>query len=98
LTMSSTMKSHLIEVGIEYHPDGCWAISSKNLPGLVMAGKDIEALIGDLPNAIKLLYKLNYQLDVQVAIAGEDGASLHEERKSAFIPLPSKFVALSAAA
>lgn len=92
------MKSHLIDVSIEYHPDGCWAITSKNLTGMVLAGKDIQALIADVPNAIKLLYKLNFQQTVEVALADDEVGGLETEVHSAFIPLPHQYVAMSAAA
>lgn len=96
--MASSMFSRLINLSVEYNPDGCWAISSPDLPGLVLAGKDIAALLDDVPNAIRLLFKLNYQMDVQVARAEEDGPQKPKKAKQAgFIPLPHTFVALHAA-
>lgn len=53
--------------------DGGWFITSENLPGLFLAGRDPKALHADLPAVIKTLYKLNYEMDVEVCPAGEPG-------------------------
>jgi len=52
---------------IEYREGGYWVITSDEVPGMLMAGKDPRSLYADIPNVIKMLYKLNYQLDVQVS-------------------------------
>jgi len=95
--MASRMHTTLINVRVEYADDGrCWVLSSKDLPGLLLAGCDIYALLADVPVAIKLLYKLNYQLEVEVAPAEDDGVGRRQE-KSPLKPLPRSFVALRAA-
>lgn len=50
--------------------DGSWLITSDNLPGLFLAGEDLHILHTDIPAAIKLLYELNYSMNVKVCAAG----------------------------
>lgn len=94
--MASHMHTTLITIRVEYHPDGYWAISSKDLPGLMLAGRDIGPLVEDVPAAIKLLYKLNYQMDVEVTPVEDDGVNA-ERVASGFRQLPHAFAALRAA-
>lgn len=60
----------VISVQREYR-DGAWILTSENLPGLFLAGDDLKAIRADIPAAIKLLYSLNYAMDVNVCVAGE---------------------------
>lgn len=97
--MASRMYSRIIYVKAEFADAGkCWALSSADLPGLLLAGSDLTALLADLPAAIKLLYRLNYQMDVEVAEADQDGREGAAEReqpaKGSFQPLPRAFVAM----
>lgn len=62
----------LVKIAGEYS-DGAWVITSENLPGLFLAGSDLDRLRNDVPSAIKMLYRLNYGMDVKVCAAGEPG-------------------------
>lgn len=54
-------------LGVEHRfVDGAWLITSKDLPGLFLAGDDMDRLQSEIPEAIKLLFKLNYDMAVQV--------------------------------
>jgi predicted RNase H-like HicB family nuclease len=64
--LASSSYASLININVEYDRQGHWVLSSKDLPGLLLSGKQLDALFNDVPNAIKLLYKLNYQMDVTV--------------------------------
>jgi len=46
---------------IEYREGGYWVITSDDVPGMLMAGKDIHRLYADVPNVIKMLHKLNHR-------------------------------------
>jgi len=49
--------------------DGTWTLTSDNLPGLFLAGRDIGELEADVPDAIRALFHLNYKILVDVEIA-----------------------------
>ena len=53
--------------------DKGWVITSENLPGLFLAGNDLEKLTADIPANIEMLYQLNYGMSVKVCVAGEPG-------------------------
>lgn len=101
--MASRMFSRIINVKAEFANAGkCWALSSPDLPGLLLAGGDLTALLADLPAAIKLLYRLNYQMDVEVVEADQDGregvGDREQSAEGAFKPLPRAFVAMGSLA
>ena len=49
--------------------DGFWNITSPNLPGLFLAGKDLTKLMEDVPYVIQTLFLLNYKMRVEVTVA-----------------------------
>ena len=57
----------IIAVKEELRIGGYWVITSSDLPGLLLAGKDITALREDIPVAIKQLFLLNYDMNVFVS-------------------------------
>ena len=46
--------------------DKFWTLTSDSLPGFVMGGRDLDALHSDVPDAIRILFKHNYDMDVDV--------------------------------
>lgn len=44
----------------KFYADGNWKITSQDLPGLILAGKDLPALLRDIPKAVKILLEKNY--------------------------------------
>lgn len=46
--------------------DEFWTLTSDSLPGFVMGGRDLEAMHSDVPDAIRILFKHNYDMDVDV--------------------------------
>jgi len=97
--MASRMYARIINVRAEFADAGkCWALTSDNLPGFLLAGSDLNALLDDVPNAIKLLFRLNYQMDVEVAEVDEDGNNIARPREadaeSNLKPLPRAFAAM----
>lgn len=44
----------------KFYEDGNWMITSDDLPGLILGGKDLPALLRDLPKAVKILLEKNY--------------------------------------
>lgn len=93
--VASSAYSTLISLHIEARPsDAFFAISSKDLPGLVLGGTDLIALLNDVPAAIALLYKLNYGMNVKVVPT--DGKIQKTAEPKEWQPLPHTFVALPA--
>ena len=64
--MANSGYSCVIQVNENYREGGHWELTSKNVPGLYLAGKDLSALRADVPNVIKVLFKNNYDLAVEV--------------------------------
>lgn len=60
----------IVRVKEDLRKDGNWVLTSKDLPGLLLCGNDVNELREDTPTAIKALYKLNYDMDVVVHMAG----------------------------
>ena len=84
----------LINVLIEPHKEeNMFSVTSRDLPGLFLAGRDLSALVADLPAAIKLLFNLNYQMDVQVFRATE-GVKGGQAVTGEWQPMAPKYVAL----
>lgn len=93
--VASSTYSTLITLDIEANRDnGFFAITSKNVPGLVLGGTDLFALLKDVPAAIALLFKLNYDLNVRVVPADSKIQKTEEPKWQA---LPHTFVAVPAA-
>lgn len=61
-----------VKIGSELKEGGYWVVESDDLPGLVLCGKVLKKLIADVPNAIKMLFKLNYGMEVDVNPATSD--------------------------
>ena len=67
--MASMSYSCLIRVQEEFREedgDRFWLMRSQDLPGLLLGGRNLERLREDTPNVIQRLFKLNYDMDVQV--------------------------------
>ena len=75
--------------------DGSYAIVSEQLPGLFLSGKDLSALLADVPSAIKMLYRLDCGMDVQVVPVAEEA---NERTNDQWANLSSKFVAIPVSA
>jgi len=50
-------------------------VNSPDLPGICLIGKDHEELFNKLPQIIKILFKDNYGMDVEVSTASESDES-----------------------
>ena len=50
----------------EYGGDDFWMLTSDVLPGFVLGGRDLDAVHADMPDAIRILFKENYGMDVDV--------------------------------
>ena len=68
--MSATASySCLIRVEEEHHTDEedeFWTLTSEDLPGFLLGGRDIESLRADIPVAIRAIFKHNYDMEVNV--------------------------------
>lgn len=67
--MTGLQKSFLIYTTQKQKEDGFWTITSDELPGLFLAGKDLFSISAEVPEAIKLLFSLNYNMSVDVKMA-----------------------------
>jgi len=73
-------------VGMQYNP-ACrlFALTSKELPGLLLAGNDPTELWADVPAVVKALYRVGYGMDVQVLMEATPAAE--EGKGLSFMPL-----------
>jgi len=58
--------SGLVRIEETQAPNGCWHLTSHDLPGLLLVGKDRDALYNDVPNVIRALFELNHSMAVNV--------------------------------
>ncbi|MGE0278755.1 MAG: hypothetical protein AB7R40_25435 [Nitrospiraceae bacterium] len=81
-------KSFLISVQEDFGDGAYWTITSKHLPGLFLGGKNLQVLRDDLPAAIKLLFKANYDMDVEVTmlVDGPEQEADHGSTQYAALP------------
>ena len=63
----------------EFYEDGNWMITSDDLPGLILAGKDLHALLRDLPKVVKILLEKNYRLTEVKVDRADPPASLQRD-------------------
>ena len=70
-TSSYSCIIRVVEEHREEEGDEFWVITSDDLPGLLLGGRDLEALRADTPEAIRILFDKNYGLDVHVLRATE---------------------------
>jgi hypothetical protein len=82
-------KSFLIDISEELREGAFWTITSKRLPGLFLGGQELKLLREDLPVAIKLLFKANYSIDVEVAVLvdGPNGQPVDDSPRFTAMPL-----------
>jgi hypothetical protein len=66
---ASANYSKTMMVGLQYN-SACqlFALTSADLPGLLLAGKDPEKLWADVPAVVKAIYRLGYHMDVDVVM------------------------------
>ena len=50
---------------------GYHILTSPDLAGFLLCGKNLQRLIDDIPESVKLLFKLNHNLDVKSVIVWE---------------------------
>jgi hypothetical protein len=58
--------AEIVNIKIRKEPDGFFVATSVELPGLVLAHKDIRMVLQDVPTAIVALYKANFDIDAEV--------------------------------
>lgn len=91
--MVSCNYASVIRVSEEMH-EGCyWVLTSGDLAGFLLCGKDIKKLRADIPVAIKTLFKVNYNMDVEVSALAEPSKVVKCKRKSD-MPLPESWAAI----
>lgn len=59
---------HLIKVQFRQQQNGNIMATSQNLPGLSLVYPERQKIIDDLPDAVKLLFKMNYKQEVEVYV------------------------------
>lgn len=73
---------HLITVRIGPGEDGNYIARSDDLPGFLLVYPSREQIVDDIPEAVKILYKAQYQEDVAVVVldAAADPPELKQDR------------------
>ena len=66
--MASSNYAGEVRISEEFKEGGFFVLKSEDLSGFLLCGKDIKKLRADIPNAIKLLFKMNYEMDVEVRL------------------------------
>lgn len=56
----------VVRVDLERGPDGLWFATSEDVFGLNLCDANRKAVVRDIPKAIKLLFKANSGIDVEV--------------------------------
>ena len=64
--MASSHYSCIIHIREQKRRGGFWQLTSRDLPGLLLFGPNREVLHRDVPNAIKALFKANYDMNISV--------------------------------
>ncbi|MBF0436903.1 MAG: hypothetical protein HQL77_16240 [Magnetococcales bacterium] len=69
----------IVRIDIEEKQDNCYAITSKDMPSLHLAGESVDKLLQDIPGSIELLFELNYGLKIRVGsvIPGDEIVKKH---------------------
>lgn len=71
-----------------------WELTSADLPGFYLGGKDLSALRSDIPTAIKLLFEKNYDIQVDVRLNIEPIALTQRSSDSPCVASPRSFTAI----
>ena len=83
--------THLITVRFRQTDNGLVSATSEDLPGLVLTYRDREQIVQDLPEAIRTLYKVDYQEDVEVlALESPADPPKLREAKLGFAAIPTE--------
>ncbi len=77
--------------------DKSFGVFSEDMPGLFVTGKDISKVIEQIPEVIRMLYKLDCGLDVEVTPAVPPlpykvAARSHTEALNEFTPIVQQYV------
>ena len=64
----SASSSYTCTIRVEeaFMEGGYWMFTSQDLPGLLLCGKDKHFLRDDVPAVIKMLFRENYSMEVEV--------------------------------
>ena len=85
LPVSNVNYSTTIRVTTRVDQYGHFIMTSEDLPGLFLASKNYLALINDVPEVIRALYKDNYDMEVTVVEAGRPETDWLEDIKNPLI-------------
>lgn len=90
--MATTTYSCVIQVREKLKEGGYWSVTSKDLPGLFLGGTDIDAIREEVPEAIRLLFELNYGMKVDVR-RNTDVAAIAKRVPPEFLGVPHAWTA-----
>jgi len=66
--MANSGYATVVNIDVDRREGDYWVLTSEDLPGFLMCGKDRYALGEDIPNVIKGLFRHNYGKDVSVIL------------------------------
>ncbi len=95
--MANSAYSTIISVNEAFREGEYWVLTSDQLPGLLLSGKNLTELRADIPNVIRLLFKMNYDLEIEVRPIVDAKALLTRREKECFA-VPSQYSAIPRAA
>jgi hypothetical protein len=64
--MASETYTSVVRVREELREGKFWMLTSEDMPELLLGGKNLDLLRKDVPNVIKMLFKLNSNIDVEI--------------------------------
>lgn len=98
--MASSAYSCVIRVSAQQRPtnhEPLWILRSEDLPGLLLAGPDLPPLLEDVPAAIRVLFRDNYGMEVEVLRASSP-PKMRESEPAPTFTLPAMWTAIPATA
>ena len=90
-----TSRKDIIVIDVVQHNTGLYEATSRDLRGVCVVHRSFDKIVGDLPNVIRLWYKLEKGADVEVLL----GQAHQTDGSFAFpvIPLPVEIAAAALA-
>ena len=86
-----------LTVCFEARPDGGLRAYSDDVPGLVLSSPDIDGVLGDVTEALKIILSERLGANVEVAPLGDIREALESNgivAPKAFVPGPREYVAI----
>lgn len=96
--MPRRTRSFKLTVCFESRPDGGLRAYSDDVPGLILSSTDIDGVLEDVTEALKVILSHRFQAEVEVEPLGDIREALETNgivgRTAPFVPGPREYVAI----